>query len=175
MRAYHHRLPLALAVSCALLAGAATAQAQTQSGPQGLYSASELNDANVYLRDNPNQAIGEVEDILLGEDMSVQALVIDVDGLQGSGDQDRVIERGQFTVQTLNDDDIERLEYRVTLDLDADGVRALPVYDNDWWNQSRAGLNRLWEQTQQGAQSAWESTKETTSNLLDRAREAIND
>ena len=150
------------------------ALAQDNTGPQGLYSADELMDADVFLSSKPNEDIGDVEDILLGEDMSVQALVVEAGGVLDMGDKDFVVQKGDFTVETNNDDNLDNIEYRVLLDMDESTLKQQPEYDNDWWQQAKTQAAEAWENTKQGASSAWEDTKAATSDLLDDASDAID-
>ncbi|PWW32719.1 PRC-barrel domain containing protein [Chromohalobacter israelensis] len=155
------------------LTGAALAQSETQ--PQGLYSADELMDADVFLAETPDEDVGDVEDVLLGEDMSVQALVIETGGVLDLGDTHRVIDRDDFTLETHNGDNLDDLDYRVTLEMTRDDVAKLPEYDNDWWQNAQEQARQAWENTKQGAESAWQSTKSATADLLDDASDAISD
>lgn len=154
------------------LTGAALAQSEMQ--PQGLYSAGELMDADVFLKENPNEDVGDVEDILLGEDMSVQALVIETGGVLDLGDTHRVVDRDSFTLSTQNADDLDNMDYRVTLDLTRDDIATLPEYDNDWWQAAKQQARQAWQNTKQGAKSAWQTTKSATADLLDDASDAIS-
>lgn len=151
-----------------------TALAQDDTGPQGLYSADELMDADVFLSSQPNDDIGDVDDILLGEDMSIQALVVEAGGVLDMGDKDFVVQKGDFTVETNNDDNLDNIEYRVVLDMDESALKQQPEYDNDWWQQAKTQAANAWENTKQGASSAWEDTKAATSDLLDDASDAID-
>ena len=150
------------------------ALAQDNTGPQGLYSADELMDADVFLSSQPNDDIGDVDDILLGEDMSIQALVVEAGGVLDMGDKDFVVQKGDFTVETNNDDNLDNIEYRVLLDMDESTLKQQPEYDNDWWQQAKTQAADAWENTKQGASSAWEDTKAATSDLLDDASDAID-
>ncbi|MEC8916275.1 MAG: PRC-barrel domain containing protein, partial [Pseudomonadota bacterium] len=161
-----------LAAGSVMMSQAALAQDTTD--PQGLYSADELMDADVFLSSKPNEDIGDVEDILLGEDMSVQALVVEAGGVLDMGDKDFVVQKGDFTVETNNDDNLENIEYRVLLDMDESALKQQPEYDNDWWQQAKTQAAEAWENTKQGASSAWEDTKAATSDLLDDASDAID-
>lgn len=161
-----------LAAGSVMMSQAALAQDDT--GPQGLYSADELMDADVFLSSQPNDDIGDVDDILLGEDMSIQALVVEAGGVLDMGDKDFVVEKGDFTVETNNDDNLDNIEYRVVLDMDESALKQQPEYDNDWWQQAKTQAADAWENTKQGASSAWEDTKAATSDLLDDASDAID-
>ncbi|WP_106478808.1 PRC-barrel domain-containing protein [Phytohalomonas tamaricis] len=140
---------------------------------QGLYSADELMAAQVYAKGN-DQSIGEVEDILLGDDMSVQALAIDTGNLLDMGEKEYIIQKGKFTVQTINGDNLDDLEYRVNLDMSAQQITQQPEYTNDWWTKTKTNASKIWQNTKQNASSAWEDTKSATSNLLENASDAID-
>ncbi|GHB24696.1 PRC-barrel domain containing protein [Salinicola rhizosphaerae] len=165
----------ALVAGSAGFSHAALAQEDAQGNElQGLYSAEELMDADVFLKNAPDEDIGDVDDILLGEDMSVQAVVIETGGVLDMGDKDLVVEKGNFQVETQNDSDLDNIEYHVVLDMDRDQLSQQPVYDNDWWQNAKSHAAEAWEQTKQGASSAWQSTKSATSNLLQDASDAID-
>ncbi|OLO07462.1 hypothetical protein BTW08_11855 [Salinicola sp. MH3R3-1] len=164
-----------LAASSVMMSQAAMAQDdQDSQSRQGLYSADELMDADVYLSGQKDDDVGDVEDILLGEDMSVQALVVEAGGVLDMGDKDFVVKKGDFTVETQHNDDLDDIEYRVVVNMDKDELKQQPKYDNDWWNQARKQAADAWENTKQGASSAWHDTKSATSNLLDDASDAID-
>ncbi len=61
---------------------------------EGLYSMDELTDANVF--DSTGEEIGEVEDVLLTNDMSVHSLVIETGEILGLGGGEIIAERGTF-------------------------------------------------------------------------------
>ncbi|GAB2782354.1 hypothetical protein GCM10027040_05550 [Halomonas shantousis] len=196
--AHHMRRQLNPVLITALVAGGLTVgshvmaqnqqQGQAQQGTnqlQGLYSADELLDADVYLASNRDEDIGDVEDILLGEDMSVQGLIFEAGGVLDIGDKDFVVEKGRFTVETDDSTTLDDLTYRVYLDMDREEIERLPEYNNEWWNRAKSqsaqawqntqeGAASAWENTKEGAASAWESTKDVTSDILDNASEAID-
>ncbi|MCL7939879.1 PRC-barrel domain-containing protein [Halomonas sp. ATCH28] len=157
----------------ALLAGGLAVAGSAIAQPQGLYSADELMDAEVYASSSSEQ-IGEVEDILLDNDMQVRALVIDTGNLFDlKGEQHFVIETGKFTVETQNGNSLEEIEYRVNVDMSEEQIAQQPQYTNDWWQNAREGAQQAWEDTKEGAASAWESTQEGASRALDRIGEAL--
>lgn len=157
----------------ALLAGGLAVTGSALAQPQGLYSADELVDASVYATSGSEQ-VGEVEDILLDNDMQVRALVIDTGNLFDlKGEQHFVIEAGKFTVETQNGNSLEEIEYRVNVDLSEEQIAQQPQYTNDWWQNAREGAQQAWEDTKEGAASAWESTQEGASRALDRIGEAL--
>jgi sporulation protein YlmC with PRC-barrel domain len=153
---------------------------------EGLYSVEALLDADVY--DADGKEIGEVEDILLSDDMSIHSLVIETGSLLGLGGREVVAERGTFTVRVEKEKDRESfddIDYEVHMEATQDAVKELPEYNEDWWNKTKDSLSQAWENTKDTSESAWESTKEATSsawhNVLegaesmgDKAKEATN-
>lgn len=130
---------------------------------QGLYSADELMDADVY--DSAGEDIGDVEDILLGDDMSVHALVIETGTVLGLGGREVVAKRGTFTVRTESDDhEFDDIEYQVHMEVDQEALKKFPEYNQDWWADTRKDLKQAWEKTKRNTKSAWESTKEASAS-----------
>jgi len=157
----------------ALLAGGLAVAGSAVAQPQGLYSANELLDADVYATSSSEQ-IGDVEDILLDNDMQVRALVIDTGTLLDlKGEQQFVIEAGKFSVETRNGNNLDAVEYRVNVDLSEEQIAEQPPYTNDWWQNARQGAQQAWEDTKEGAASAWETTQEGASRALDRIGQAL--
>ncbi|MFB9145605.1 PRC-barrel domain-containing protein [Halomonas alkalicola] len=161
-----------LTLAIAALAGGLTlgAQAQPAYEPQGLYSAEDILDADVYLTSDPDERVGEVEDILFDEAMQVTALVIESGSVLGLGGRDFIVESGQFTLITHYDDDGET-EHRVMLEASAEAIEGYPVYSDDWWDRARERSREAWLQTQDGAESAWQTTQEGAERAWDTTRE----
>ncbi|WP_163558018.1 PRC-barrel domain-containing protein [Halomonas sp. NO4] len=180
----HNRSPRQLlTLTVAALAGgfALGTAAQTTDQPQGIYSADDILDAEVYLSENPDQEVGEVEDILFNEAMQVTALVIESGSVLGLGGREIIVEAGQFSLLTETQDD-DDVEHRVMLDATAAELENYPVFSDAWWQQARLQARDAWEQTQEGAQSAWQQTQEgaeraweTTQENAQRAWEAARD
>lgn len=161
------------AILSALLAGGLAFSGGVMAASQGLYSSNELLDAGVYSTSD-NEQIGEVEDILLDNDMTVRALVIDTGNLLDlKGNQQFVIEVGKFTVETRNGNSLEEIEYRVNVDLNEEQLAQQPEYTNDWWKGAREGAQQAWEETKKGAASAWETTQEGASRALNSIGKAL--
>ena len=83
----------ALTIAVAAIAGglAFGTQAVAQDDPQaaqGLYSANDIIGADVYHADDPDEEVGNVENILLDDDGQVSALVVNAGGLWGMGGDD---------------------------------------------------------------------------------------
>ncbi len=146
---------------------------------QGLYSMDELLDAEVY--DNAGEEVGEVENVLLGDDMSVHSLVIRTGDILGLGGRDVVAERGSFTVRPEQDDaddddgEFDDVDYDVHMEGDQNSVKDLPEYDESWWNQTREGLQQAWENTKDTSENAWENTKEATSSAWQNVQEGAEE
>ena len=145
----------------------------TLAAPQGLYSANELNDADVVLKATPEQHVGEVGDILIDDDMQVRALVVETDNQFGLKEKAYVIDTGEFSVETRHGDNLDRVSYVVHLDLAQDEVGQQPEYTDTWWAETKEITRKAWVDTKQGANSAWETTKAATAKALTRAGNAL--
>jgi len=167
----HRYLPLVAAFTLAL---ASAVQAEP---PEGLYSMDGLIGSDVYLVSEGNREAGEVEDVLVAENMKVHGLVIELDDdLEGVGDDDyRFVEVDQFSVATRAGDRLDRVSYAVFLNDELTAVRDYPRVDNDWWRQTKQAAAEVWDSTKSGASSAWQATKETTSDVIDRTKEGARD
>jgi len=157
----------------ALLVGGLTMVGSAMAQPQGLYSTDELIGSDVYATSSSDR-IGDVEDILLDNDMQVRALVIDTGTLLDfKGEQQFVIETGKFTVETRDGNNLEAVAYRVNVDMSEEQITQQPQYTNAWWQNAREGAQQAWEDTKEGAASAWETTQEGASTALDRIGQAL--
>lgn len=163
-----HALTLAIAALAGGIALGASATEEHQ--PQGIYSASDILDADVYLSSDPDREVGEVEDILFDEAMQVTALVIESGSVLGLGGREIIVEAGQFTLTTHFEDDGD-VEHRVMLDATAEELEGYPVYSDDWWEQARERSREAWLQTQEGAESAWQATREGAESAWETTRE----
>ncbi|WP_084155662.1 PRC-barrel domain-containing protein [Halomonas halocynthiae] len=160
-------------VAAALLTSSMAFATTTPSERQGLYSADELLDADVYTSTEGTKSIGEIEDILLDDNMRVHAIVIETGNLLDLGEKQYVIETGNFSVNTVNSDNLDDLEYRVVVNLSEEAITQQPAYTDTWWNDARQNAQDAWEKTKEGASSAWNNTREATANVLERAEEAL--
>lgn len=154
-----------------LLAGS-MALSFSAAATEGLYSVDALMDADVF--DAAGEEIGEVEDILLSDDMSIHSLIIETGAVMGMGGREVVAERGTFTVrveQEENREAFDDIDYEVHMEATLGEVKALPEYNEGWWNKTRAGLSQAWENTKDISESAWENTKEATSSAWHNVRE----
>ncbi|WP_148863822.1 PRC-barrel domain-containing protein [Marinobacter fonticola] len=139
---------------------------------EGLYSADDLMDADVY--DQSGKEIGEVEDILMGNGMEVHSLVIETGGVLDMGGREVVVERGDFTVKTGDSNQSwDEIDYEVHIDASPEEIKGLDEYSESWWNQTRQSMNQAWENTQEGAASAWENTKEASSRAWQNTKDAV--
>jgi sporulation protein YlmC with PRC-barrel domain len=140
---------------------------------EGLYSADDLMDADVY--GSSGEEVGEIEDVLLDDGMQVHSLIMETDTLLGLGGSKLVLERGQFTVKPDKDSDNKwnDVEYEVHVDATQDEIKQFDEYNKGWWNETKESMTQAWENTQEGAASAWENTKEATSSAWHNTKEAV--
>lgn len=162
-------------ISTAGIAGitlAATSGIAFAQQPQGLYSADQLLDADVYLNGSDKQ-VGEVEDVLLDNNMTIKSFIVEAGGNFSLGGKSYVVEPDQLSVSTNKDgnDDLEP-EYRVTLNADTQDLKSFPVYDVSWWSKAQTQANQAWEQTKETVGTAWTNVKQGTSNLADKTGNA---
>lgn len=149
---------LTTAITTALLGGMAFGvQAQTE--PQGMYSADDILDAEVFFADGSGEEIGEVDDILFDEEMRISALVIESGSVLGLGGREIVVGTDNFTLETHTESDGDT-EHRIMLEATSEEIESFPTYDRDWWEQTKANAQDAWQTTKEGAQSAWQSTRE---------------
>ncbi|UYO75213.1 PRC-barrel domain-containing protein [Halomonas qinghailakensis] len=150
------------AISAAFLSSLAFGvQASTE--PQGMYSADDILDAEVFFNGGSGEEIGEVEDILFDEEMRISALVIESGAVLGLGGREIVVNSDQFTLETHTESDGDT-EHRIMLDASQEEVESFPTYDRDWWEQTKNNARDAWQTTKEGAQSAWQSTREAVND-----------
>lgn len=153
---------LTTAITTALLGGMAFGvQAQTE--PQGMYSAEDILDADVFFANGSGEEIGEVDDILFDEEMRISALVIESGAVLGLGGREIVVDTDNFTLETHTESDGET-EHRIMLEATSEEVESFPTYDRDWWEQTKANARDAWQTTKEGAQSAWQTTREAVND-----------
>jgi hypothetical protein len=141
--------------------------------PEGLYSMDGLIGSEVYLAAEGNREVGEVEDVLVAENMKVHGLVVELDDdLDGIGDDDyRFVAVDQFSVATRAGNRLDRVSYAVFLTDDLAQVREYPRVDDDWWAEAKQSAAQIWQSTKSGAASAWQATKDTSADVLDKTKE----
>lgn len=166
------RNQLARTMSASLLAGG-MALSFSVTAAEGLYSAEALMDADVYA-DSGNR-VGEVEDVLLGNDMAVQALVVETGEVLGMGGREIVVKKGSFTVEAVTSAPPDQVAYNVRVTASEAEMTEFDEYDNDWWERTRKQASQAWENTKAGAASAWENTQEVTSSIWDDIRESVEE
>ncbi|TVP45344.1 MAG: PRC-barrel domain containing protein [Halomonas sp.] len=127
--------------------------------PQGMYSANDILDADVYFAGGSGEEIGDVYDILFDEEMRVTALVIESGAVLGLGGREIVVDADYFTLETHTEGDGDT-EHRIMVEADQAEVEAFPAYNRDWWEQTQANARDAWQATQEGAESAWQRTRE---------------
>lgn len=156
------RNPIIRAMGASVMAGG-MAISLSAVAADGLYTMDELQDANVF--DSTGEEIGEVEDILMSNDMSVHSLVIETGEILGLGGREIVAERGTFTVVTGSANaHFDGVEYEVHMEMTQGELKKLPEYNEDWWAQTSQSLQQAWENTKDVSESAWENTKQAMSS-----------
>ncbi|EHJ93336.1 hypothetical protein KUC_0283 [Vreelandella boliviensis LC1] len=133
--------------------------AHASNGPQGMYSAEDILDAEVYFAGGSGEEIGEVDDILFDEEMRITALVIESGSVLGLGGREIVVGTDYFTLETDTEDDGDT-EHRIMVEASQEEVEAFPAYNNEWWEQTKANARDAWQTTREGAESAWQRTRE---------------
>lgn len=122
---------------------------------QGLYSVDDLTDADVYLRDNPDEDVGEVEDILLDDEQKVSALVIETGEILGLGGREIVADIEDIRVESNRDEDRPfgdgYVTHRVLIDANSEDLESFPEYERDWFDQESEALR-----TRHEGMSAWQ-------------------
>lgn len=165
-------------LSFSLGAQAQTEQQNAQTGPQGMYAADDILDANAYIVNGSGEPIGEVDDILFDEQMKVSALVVESGQVLGLGGREMVVGTDYFALETYTekDDDGDRdTEHRVMIDATSDEVAQFPAYNHDWWEQAQSNAQDAWKTTQKGAESAWQSTQEGAKDAWQKTQNAASD
>lgn len=149
--------------------GAALAEPE----PQGLYSADQLLDAEVYTTASQKE-IGEIDDVILDNQMTIQSFVVDTGNILGLGGKAYVVQTDQVRVKTQPGEEATEPEYTVLIDLTAKQLKNQPVYSDSWWNKAQNRATQAWEQTREGAQSAWTAIKKGSQSLYESAKSAVN-
>ncbi|WP_249979100.1 PRC-barrel domain-containing protein [Vreelandella olivaria] len=153
-----HKSILTTAVGTLLL-GSLAFGVQASDQPQGMYSAEDILDADVYFAGGSGEEIGEVENILFDEEMRITAIVVESGSVLGLGGREIVVGTDYFTLETHTEGDGDT-EHRILLNATSEEVESFPAYDRDWWEQTKASAREAWETTRDGAQSAWQSTRD---------------
>lgn len=146
------------AVSAALLCGVAFHANAASSEPQGMYSADDIMDADVYLEGDTNEDIGDVEDILLNEDMKVSSIAVESGAVLGLGGREIVVDSDYFRLETYTDGN--ETEHRILISASEEEVKSFPTYNRDWWEQTKENARDAWETTEQELESAWQYTRD---------------
>lgn len=149
---------LTTVIGTALMSSVAM-NAHASNAPQGMYSADDILDADVFFAGGSGEEIGEVDDILFDEDMRISALVIESGSVLGLGGREIVVSTDYFTLETHMEGDGDT-EHRIMVEASQEEVEAFPAYDRDWWEQTKANAKDAWHTTQEGAESAWQRTRD---------------
>lgn len=142
---------------------------------QGVYSTKALLDANVYSMTGQKQEVGEVDNVVLDENMHVNGIIVTTGSLLGMGGKQLFVKVGQFTVKTSHSDNLADISYKVYIDSSEKGMKQFPIVDQGWWVKTKKAAVNAWDKTKSGAQSAWENTKDATSDAYDSTKKAVSD
>ncbi|WP_075881551.1 PRC-barrel domain-containing protein [Vreelandella massiliensis] len=153
------------AIGVALLSGVAFSAHAAPNQPQGMYSADDIMDAEVYLEGDTNESIGEVDDILLNEAMKVSSLVVESGDVLGLGGREIVIHSDYFRLETYTDGN--DTNHRILVTASEEEVASFPAYDRDWWEQAKTNARDAWETTEQELESAWQYTRDAINTDAD--------
>ncbi|MGH1450115.1 MAG: PRC-barrel domain-containing protein [Pseudomonadaceae bacterium] len=141
---------------------------------QGLYSAEDLLGAEVF--DANGDEVGNVEDILLGNDMGLYALVVQTNEFLGIGERDVVVQRGNFTARVTDDNPMfGDVSYNVHVTAAGDELKGFSEYTEAWWNDTENELNQAWESTKNTTENAWQNTKQATATAWHNTKEATRE
>ncbi|BBI49184.1 hypothetical protein HORIV_16050 [Vreelandella olivaria] len=142
-----------------VLIGGFAMSAHAQNEPQGMYSADDILDAEVYFAGGSGEEIGDVDDILFDEEMRITAIVIESGSVLGLGGREIVVDTDYFTLESETETDGDT-KHRIMVEASQEEVEAFPAYNNEWWEQTKANARDAWQTTQEGAESAWQRTRE---------------
>jgi len=137
--------------------------------PEGVYSADQLMDADVYMSGS-NKQVGEIDDVILDNNMRIKSFIVETSGKFGLGGKSYVVSPDQLSVETLAGDKATEPTYRVTLDADSSQLSGYPEYNDAWWNNAQTQAGDAWSQTKESASDAWTRIKQGTNDLIDRAQ-----
>ncbi|MES1938695.1 hypothetical protein T5B8_00560 [Salinisphaera sp. T5B8] len=147
--------------------------ALAQQKPEGLYSADQLLDAEVYAQGSDKQ-VGEIEDVILDNNMTIKSFIVETESDFGLDGKSYVVAPDQLSVQTMQGDKATEPQYRINLMADGQTLSSYPVYNDSWWNNTQSQAADAWEQTKQSASSAWTRIKDGTTDLIDDTRDAFD-
>ncbi|MES1931104.1 hypothetical protein T35B1_00740 [Salinisphaera shabanensis T35B1] len=146
--------------------------ALAQQKPDGLYSADQLLDAEVYAQGSDKQ-VGEIDDVILDNNMTIKSFVVETENNFGMDGKSYVVSPDQLSVETMQGEKATEPQYRITLMADGQALSSYPVYNDSWWNNTQSQAADAWDQTKQSANSAWTRIKDGTTELIDDTRDAI--
>ncbi|APX91961.1 hypothetical protein BWR19_02805 [Halomonas sp. 1513] len=131
-----HTLTIAVATIAASLAFGSQAMAQDDTtAAQGLYSANDIIGADVYHASDPDEEVGNVENLLLDDEGRVTAVIVSAGGFWGIGGDDVVVGVEHFSMETHRDGD--SVSHRILVDASEDELQNFPEYEEQWFSSER--------------------------------------
>lgn len=171
---YMKRTGLQFIGSTALVAALiAPSAALANTEPQGLYSGESLLGSTVYTQDQ-HKDVGEIDDIVFDNQMSIQSFVVETDNKLGLSGKSYVVKTNQVRVKTNSSEQATDPDYDVLIGLTATQLEKQPVYSNSWWNKSQQQAEKAWQKTKQSADSAWTNVKQGSKSLYQSAKNAVH-
>lgn len=169
-------IALVAATPTAFAAETAQPAGHVQSSSQGMYSADQLMDADVYGQGDSEHAIGEIDDVLLDNNMTIKSFVVETKGKMGLvGGKSYVVSPDQLSVQTIETKEPSKPEYRAQLQMTRDQLTQEPAYSDSWWSNAQNQAGDAWQQTKESASNAWTKVKDKTSNIVNGTQDKAGD
>ncbi|QOR37870.1 hypothetical protein HNO52_04650 [Billgrantia diversa] len=159
-----------VAVSAGLFIAGLAIGVQAQYDPQGLYSARAIFDAEVHFEAAPASQPSEVVDLLLGDDQRVHAIIVDTHDSVGQ-DGDTIVFTNQH-YRLVNYEEEGETRHDIIVETDAESLKALPRYDQDWLNSARQRAREAWHTAGEGTESAWHQTQKGLERIGEGAETA---
>ncbi|MBB3190734.1 PRC-barrel domain-containing protein [Halomonas cerina] len=116
-------------------------QQNEQRSAQGLYSANDLIGSDVYLESDPEEDVGDVEDILLDDQQKISSLVISTGEVLGLGGREIVADIKDISLETEHDESQEFGEgyvtHRIFIHAETEDLEGFPEYERTWFDEER--------------------------------------
>lgn len=159
-----------IAASAGLFVAGLAIGVQAQFEPQGLYSARAILDAEVHFEAAPASPPSEVDDLLLGDDQKVHAIIVDTHDSVGQ-DGDTIVFTNQH-YRLVNYEEEGQTRYDIIVETEADALAELPRYDQEWMRRASQRAREAWDTAGEGAESAWHQTREGLERIGEGAEAA---
>lgn len=135
------------------------------------YLASNLMGKSVYTADTDNEeTIGEINDIIVGKDGSVDMVLIGVGGFLGIGEKDVAVAFDQLAMKQTSEN-----HYRITTSLTREQLETAKGFERpeqlpEW--MSEAYITEKYEELKRSAEESYETTSSHVAEMTDRSENA---